>query len=97
MPFRLLDLIGAINPWRLNNRITELEARMTTIEDVAARIDAATNQVAAELTAIRGELANRDQALADRLTPSIERLEALGADPANPVPDQPAPDQPPTA
>lgn len=107
----------------LPTRLTRLEnIIMATAEDLAARIDAATNEVASDLKAVRDELAAVaaaaevdkqaavDAALA-KLDAPIARLEALGADPADPVPapepadepaDEPAPtpdpvDEPPAA
>lgn len=70
---------------------------MATADDLAARIDAATNELASDLQAVRDELAAAladvdaeqqaavDAALA-KLDGPISRLEALGADPADPVP-----------
>lgn len=88
------------------NRMKELI--MATAEDLAARIDAATNEVASDLQAVKDELAAAlatsdadkqaavDAALA-KLDAPIARLESLGADNANPVPpvDQPPVDEPP--
>lgn len=70
---------------------------MTAADNLAARIDAATNELAADLTSVRDAL---QAALADadaatqaavnaelaKLDAPIARLEALGADPADPVP-----------
>ena len=75
----------------LLNRITQLEARMATFEqryeDLRVAVDGAANRYAETLDALRAELAGMDQSMADRLTPVIDSLNALGADPANPVPD----------
>ncbi len=70
---------------------------MTTAESLAARIDAATNEVASDLTAVRdalaAALANADASTQEavnaelaKLDGPIARLEALGADEADPVP-----------
>jgi hypothetical protein len=71
---------------------------MASAADVARRIDAATNEVASDLQAARDALqslrdsvetdkqAAVDQALGS-LDTSISRLEELGRDPQNPVPD----------
>lgn len=77
---------------------------MTTANDLAARLDAATNELASDLQGVRDELAAvRDgaseqvQAAVDSalavLEPGIARLEALGQDPADPVP-APADEEP---
>ena len=67
---------------------------MTKADDLLAlntRLNTATNEIASDLKALRDSLkgglsaAEADKAIAD-LTPSIERLEGLGADPADPVP-----------
>lgn len=82
----------------LTQQITELETRlMATAEEFATRLDTASNEIAAELQSLRGQLqslkdqipaaqqAAVDAALA-QLDGPIARLEALGQDPANPVP-----------
>lgn len=84
---------------RLFTRLEKLI--MATADALAARIDAATNEVASDLKAVRDRLAavaaaadTDKQAAVDaalaQLDGPIARLEALGADPADPVPDQPA-------
>jgi chromosome segregation ATPase len=86
---------------------------MTSADNLAARIDAATNELASDLTevktALREAVANADaktraalEAELAKLDAPIARLEALGADPADPVPapvdetpvDEPAPVDP---
>lgn len=70
---------------------------MATAEDLAARIDAATNEVADDFAQVRdalsAALADADTATQEavnaelaKLDAPIARLEALGADPADPVP-----------
>ncbi len=69
---------------------------MTSADNLAARIDAATNEVAADLTAVRdalaAALANADAATQDavnaelaKLAGPIARLEALGPAPLPPA------------
>lgn len=68
------------------------EAVMTqadTIRALAGRLDAATNEIATDLKALRDKVAEGTVTEADLapLDATITRLEALGADPENPVPD----------
>ncbi len=71
---------------------------MATAEEFATRLNDATNEVAADLQTLRTELEGvRDQipaaqqaavdAALAKLDEPIARLEALGQDPSNPVPD----------
>lgn len=89
---------------RLSDRITHLETLMATVTEIVTRLDTATNEVAADLATIKDQLtaaladvdaakrAAVDEALA-MLDAPIARLEALGADPADPVPSvEPAPE-----
>lgn len=101
-------------PWRdlsdVQAQITRLQIQhsemrsqiMATAEEYAARLDAATNEVASDLQSVRDELAAlRDglevdkQAAVDaalvHLDAPIARLEALGQDPADPVPGEDGP------
>ena len=59
---------------------------MSRVDDVIADLDTATNDIANELDQLRDEVANLDGATADKLTPIVERLRTLAADPENPVP-----------
>jgi hypothetical protein len=89
------------------NRLERL--LMATAEDLAARIDSATNEVASDLKAVRDELAavsaaaeTDKQAAVDaalaKLDAPIARLEALGADPSDPIPTpEPTPEPAPPA
>ena len=74
------------------------ELIMATADEVVSRLDAATNEVAADLTSLRDELAQvladqdvEKQAAVDaalaKFDAPIARLEALGADPSNPDPE----------
>lgn len=72
--------------------ITTLGERiMTATDDLAARLNAATNELASDLAALRDEVANLDGAVAAKFEPIVSRLEAMGTDPADPVP---APEEP---
>lgn len=97
----------------LFRKIHQLEVLiMASTAEIVARLDAATNEVASDLAAVRDQLtaaladvdaAKRsavDEALA-QLDAPIARLEALGSDPADPVPvvadpptPEPSPDEP---
>lgn len=89
----------------LIHKIESLEDRMATAAELVARIDTATNEVASDLRTVRDELAAlRDsipaaqQAAVDSALTALEapisRLEALGQDPADPVPAPDAPADP---
>jgi hypothetical protein len=77
---------------------------MASKEEVLGRLDSATNEVAADLTDLRDRLqqaiVDKDQAVQDAVNAvlgdfdaPISRLEAIGQDPANPVPDpEPTPE-----
>ncbi|MGH3430598.1 MAG: hypothetical protein ACRDQZ_24030, partial [Mycobacteriales bacterium] len=71
---------------QLNHRITQLEARMSAVDDKIALLDTATNDIAAELETLRGQIAAEDADTAAKLDPIITRLQGLAADPNNPVP-----------
>lgn len=70
----------------LTERIASLEARMSLSETALEDLNDATNEVAAELVEIRGEIAATDTALAGRIGSAANRLRGLAADPNNPVP-----------
>ncbi len=68
-------------------RIASLEDRMSLSETALEDLNDATNEVAAELDQLRGEISATDTALADRIGSAATRLRGLAADPANPVPE----------
>jgi hypothetical protein len=68
------------------DHITKLGERMAATDDLVARLDTATNELASDLAALRDEVANLDAGVAAKFEPLVNRLEALGADPADPVP-----------
>jgi hypothetical protein len=70
----------------VNRRLSQLEFRMALTDEALADLDAATNEVAAELEELRDLLSGADQALAGRITAAATRLRGLAADPENPVP-----------
>lgn len=73
----------------VHRRLTILEYRMALTDQALADLDAATNEVAAELDELRDLVAGNDAALADRIGAAATRLRGLAVDPDNPVPDGP--------
>jgi hypothetical protein len=66
------------------------EITMARVDELRARLAAATDEIARDLDALRARIAQQDEALAAELEPMVARLEQMGADPQNPVPDAPA-------
>ena len=62
---------------------------MARVDELRERLAAATDELARDLDDLRGRLAGQDEALAAELEPMVARLEAMGQDPQNPVPDAP--------
>jgi chromosome segregation ATPase len=73
---------------------------MSQLDDLITAIDNETNAVAAEVAALRAQLAAAPtvtQSTLDKLTSISTRLQGIAADPANPVPaPTPAPSSPAT-
>lgn len=67
---------------------------MALTDQALADLDAATNEVADELDALKNQLSEVDGTVADRITAAAARLRGLAADPDNPVPPAPAPGVP---
>ena len=59
---------------------------MSRVDDVIRDLNTATDEIASDLEALRAQVSNVDAVTADKFTPIVERLRALGADPENPVP-----------
>lgn len=71
--------------------ITEIgENTMARVDEVVARLGAATDEIARDLDALRQEVAGLDESVAAKFEPLVSRLEQMGQDPQNPVPDAPA-------
>lgn len=70
-----------------DDRIEQLEERMSTTDDLIVRLNTATDEIAHDLDDLRNQVANVDPAIAAKFEPLVARLEALGQDPANPVPE----------
>jgi hypothetical protein len=66
------------------------EITMARVDELRARLAAATDELARDLEDLRGRLAQQDESLAAELEPMVARLEQMGQDPSNPVPDAPA-------
>lgn len=62
---------------------------MTAVDDIISQLDDATNEIASDLAALRDEVAAGDTGTAAKFQPLLDRLTALGQDPANPVPTTP--------
>jgi hypothetical protein len=62
---------------------------MSATDDMLAKLDEATNTLASELAALRDEVSGGDTATAQKFQPLLDKLTALGQDPANPVPTDP--------
>jgi septal ring factor EnvC (AmiA/AmiB activator) len=73
-------------PWEVNKRVTRLETMMAAFADELAALDAATNDIAAELESLRDQIASADANAAAQLDPLVQRLRSLASDPSNPVP-----------
>lgn len=66
--------------------LQEMRNHMATTDEIVARLDAASNELARDLAALRDEVAQLDGAIAAKFEPLVSRLEAMGADPENPLP-----------
>lgn len=66
------------------------EQTMARVDEVVTRLSAATDEIARDLSALRDEVANLDAGVAAKFEPLVTRLEEMGQDPQNPVPDAPA-------
>lgn len=83
------------------NILTEIRTMNQPVLDLLAKMNDATNAVAAQLASVRQQLADAiaagqvpDPALLAALQVHVDTLNALAADPANPVPALPAPVDP---
>jgi phage repressor protein C with HTH and peptisase S24 domain len=65
------------------------ETAMARVDEVVARLGAATDEIARDLDALRQEVAGLDESVAAKFEPLVNRLEQMGQDPQNPVPDAP--------
>lgn len=83
-------------PWTDHpSELKELRLIVASTQDVVARLNAATDEIASDLSDLRAKLADQDSALAAELDPIVSRLESMGADPSDPVPaPDPAPADP---
>lgn len=75
--------------------LQEMRNDMATTDEIVARLGAATDELARDLAALRDEVAGSDAAIAAKFEPLVNRLEQMGQDPENPVPDpEPQPEEP---
>lgn len=78
-------------PWTDHpSELRELRLNMASTKDMVTRLNAATDELANDLADFRAKVANQDASLAAELDPIVSRLERLGEDPKDPVPDAPA-------
>jgi outer membrane murein-binding lipoprotein Lpp len=64
--------------------------KINKMEEMLQRLDAATNEIASDMKALRDQIASGQNATPEqlqRLDANITRLEGLGQDPQDPVPD----------
>ena len=81
---------------RIERMLEVLLAVSNEIKDLVAKIDAATNDVAARIDRLSGQIHNsmtdaEVNEVKAGLQAEIDRLTGLGKDPANPVPAPPTP------
>jgi uncharacterized coiled-coil protein SlyX len=69
-----------------DDRIDQLEEKMAATDDLVTRLGTATDEIASDLADLRDQVANLDPAIAAKFEPLVARLEAMGQDPADPVP-----------
>lgn len=75
--------------------LQEMRNEMASTDEIVARLGSATDELARDLAALRDEVAGSDAAIAAKFEPLVSRLEQMGADPENPVPDpEPQPEEP---
>lgn len=80
-------------PFTVLGRLTALEARMEAFDAALGRIDAATTAVAEEIRELKDQIAaggltpEQEADVLARLEAAAARLEGIGADPENPVPE----------
>lgn len=60
---------------------------MSAVDDAVQQLSDATDTIAQELTDLRGQISSSDAGAAAKLDPIIQRLQDLGKDPNNPVPE----------
>lgn len=89
----LVDMQGRLA--RHDRSIKEMRKHMAATDDLVARLGAATDELAADLQRLADEVSNGDATVAAKFEPLVARLEAMGADNDNPIPDAPPADQPP--
>lgn len=73
------------------NQNTIIMAKQEQFDALMQRLDATTNDIAADLKLLKDQIANdtiSDESLA-KLDANIQKLEAIGASTENPVPEEP--------
>lgn len=82
------DVFGRLR--RLDYHVERLMIQLASTKEIVARLKAATDELANDLKAARDKVAEQDSALAAELDPLVARLEEMGSDAKDPVPDAPA-------
>lgn len=67
-------------------RLNALEAQMSETTDALVELDAATNEIAADLEQMEETIAGFDSDTATKIRAAAARLRSLAADPTEPVP-----------
>lgn len=62
------------------------EVIMAKVDELRDRFNVATSDIARKLDELRARVAEQDENLARELEPMVKQLEAMGQDPADPVP-----------
>jgi len=91
-PDKLAVYQHIVDIWRelgeITDAVNELREKMASTDELVARFAVATDEIASDLQALRDEVAGLDAGVAAKFEPLVSRLEGLGADPENPVPEQ---------
>lgn len=69
-----------------DENIKELKRHMATTDEIITRLNTATSTIATKLQELRDQVAGLDPAIAAKFEPLVAELEAMGTNPADPVP-----------
>lgn len=71
----------------IEQTVTIQGEKLSAVDDMVTALFEATNKIATKLQVLQDEVNNLDPAVAAKFQPLLDELNALGADPDNPVPD----------